>query len=261
MLPLAGSALPTSSQTLAEAVRTGLAAHGIAAAEVAARGDWPALDTFAIDLTGASLATKPSFPRQAAEIADRFSVREFSLRAAPAQIRDVPVTLDLTGHQATFSLARADAEGSLRLSGATEGHVAVQITREALEQLVHQLASDAAKQHGVQIKQTRLTVTSRGPRAVSIAAEVTAKAFIATATVTISGDADVDENFVARLSNLRFGGEGMIANLAAGAIRPTLAALEGRTFPLLSLAGDALRLRDVQVEVGETIRLAAQFGG
>ena len=80
------------------------------------------------------------------------------------------------------------------------------------------------------------------------------------ATVTLSGDVDLDEQLTARLSNLRFSGDGMVANLAGGFIRPKLATLEGRTFPLMSFALGEITLRDVQLQAGETLRLSAQFG-
>jgi hypothetical protein len=63
-----------------------------------------------------------------------------------------------------------------------------------------------------------------------------------------------------RLSNLRFSGDGMMANLAGGFIRPKLSALEGRTFPLAGLALGEITLREVQIHAGDTLRVSAQFG-
>jgi len=89
---------------------------------------------------------------------------------------------------------------------------------------------------------------------------VTAKMFIATATVTLDGQLAVDDQLDARFSNLRFGGEGMIANAAAGFIRPSLTKLEGRTFSLMALPLGAIKLRDLQLAGGDSLRLTAQFG-
>jgi len=260
MLPLTGSSPPTSPETLAEALRAGLAAHGLIAASVSASGEWPQLDALAIDLTGALIDTTPALPHPDAGRTGNFSAKTFTLHAAPALVRGAPLDLEISGLAATFALAPAGAESVALLTGAAEGNVILQIPHGALEQLIHRLASEAAREHGVEIKQTRVTLTSRGPRAVSIVAEVTAKAFIATATVTLSGEAELDDQFVARLSNLRFSGEGMIANLAGSVIRPVLTKLEGRTFPLLDFIGGEFALRDVRLEVGESLRLVAQFG-
>jgi len=260
MFPLAGSSLPTSPETLVEALRAGLAAQSIRAADVSARGEWPQLDALALDLTGTALDALPPFSRPSADSSGRFSVKEFTLRAVPAHFRGAPLEFEISARDAAFALAPADAPITASLTEVAAGSVSVQIALAALEQLVHRLAADAAREHGVDIKQTRLSLSARGPRAISLVAEVTAKAFIATATVTISGDAEIDEQLVARLSNLRFGGEGMIANLAGGVIRPVLAQLEGKTLPLMNFTGADLPLRDVQVTVGDTLRIAAQFG-
>ncbi len=260
MFPLAGAALPTSPEMLVEAMRAGLAAHGIHPANLAAAGAWPQLDALAFDLTGTSLEAAQSLPHPGTGRDGGFSAAEFTLRAAPAQFRDMPVEIAISGRDARFVFAPDDVAPAILLTGAADGEVSVAMALPALEQLLHRLAADAAREHGVEVRQTRLKITQRGPRAISLDAEVTAKAFIATATVTISGDADLDEQLVARLSNLRMGGEGMIANLAGGVIRPVLARLEGKELPLLGLTGD-LKLRDVQVEVGEMLRIAAQFGG
>ena len=59
---------------------------------------------------------------------------------------------------------------------------------------------------------------------------------------------------------LAIGGEGMIASAAGGFIRPALAKLDGRTFSLMALSLGSIRLRDLQLRGGDSLRLTAQFG-
>jgi len=181
--------------------------------------------------------------------------------AAPAELESTPIHVSLQAEDAAFEFAPASSGGqALMIRRAAHGEVTVELARAALEQLVHTLAVEAAGQHGVEVKSTKMSLSARGPRAVSVTADVTAKMFIATATVTLSGDVDLDEQLNARISNLRFTGEGMVANLAGGFIRPQLAKLEGSSFPLMSFALGEISLRDVQLQAGDTLRLSAQFG-
>ncbi|MGB8167826.1 MAG: hypothetical protein WCF18_10075 [Chthoniobacteraceae bacterium] len=261
MLPLAGPRLPDSPKALADALERGLAAHGLNAREVVATGTWPALDLLRIDLTGAQVS-RPQLPSPRDDTMNgTVTVGRFEVLAEPGEIEGAPAHVRLHGDGAAFVIAPVSAEESvLLIRRAAHGELTIEIRHEDLERLVHSLASKAASGHGVEIKNVKLACTSRGPRAVSIVAEVVAKMFIATATCTLSGDIDLDEYLNARLAHLQFHGEGMVANLAGGFIRPQLAALEGESFPLMNFALGEINLRDVQLVVGDSLRVSAQFG-
>jgi hypothetical protein len=261
MLPLAGTLIPDSPEALSAALQGGLTARGIATKEATVQGLWPELALLRLDLTGAQLlhAQRPSPLGELRE--DGFTAARFELVATPAQLQSAQVLVSLHADQAAFGFAQAaDGALSLTIQRATRGELTIEMACAALESLVHSLASAAAREHGVDIKSTKVRFVSRGPRAVSITAEVTAKMFIATATVTLSGDVDLDEQLNAQLSHLRFSGDGMVANLAGGFIRPHFAALEGRNFPLVTFVLGEIRLRDVQLEAGDALRLTARFG-
>jgi hypothetical protein len=261
MLPLAGARIPDSPEALAAALHAGLTAQGLPPREVAARGAWPSLDLLRIDLTGAQIPrTRPQSPA-GEPCGTGCTAARFELIATPAHLESAPVHVSLLAVAAEFDFTAAENDTSLLLiRRAAQGDVTLEVSTADLERLVQTHAANAAREHGADIKSVRIRFDARGPRALSVTAEVTAKVFIATATLTLSGDLDLDDQLNARLSNLRFAGDGMVASLAGGFIRPQLAALEGRTFPLLSFALGEIRLRDVQVQVGDTLRLAAQFG-
>ena len=189
------------------------------------------------------------------------TVADFALTAAPLEFEKTPIELSLRATQAAFGFAQSAAgEPIFALMDAAHGDLSLEIRREALETLLHGLAAEAAGAHGVEVKKTRVELTTRSPRELEFRAEVTAKMFIVTAAVTLSGDVTVNDQLEARVSNLRFSGEGMIANAAGGFIRPQLEKLEGRTFPLMAFSLGSLQLRDLQVRGGDSLRLTAQFG-
>ena len=79
--------------------------------------------------------------------------------------------------------------------------------------------------------------------------------------VTFAGRLDVDDRLVATLSELNVAGEGMMIALAVNMIRGRLAAFEGKEFPLTTFAVGGVRLRDVQLQVGDELAVTAAFGG
>lgn len=261
MLPLSGSSLPDSAASLAAALKAGLAAHGLPAREVSAAGVWPALESVRIDLTETQIEQANFTSAKLEPSPHHFAADRFEIVATPAKLQSAALNFSLTAEDVAGEFAAtAEGESFLVFRTAAHGKIQIEIAEAAVEQLIRHFAAKAAGQHGVEIKATTVRLTSRGPRAVSIAAEVTAKMFIATAVVRLTGDADIDEQLNARLSNLRFDGDGMVANLAGSVIRPQLAHLEGRSFPLASFALGELRLRNLEIETGATLRLSARFG-
>jgi hypothetical protein len=79
--------------------------------------------------------------------------------------------------------------------------------------------------------------------------------------VTFAGRVDVDDRLVARLSELDVAGEGMMVALAVNMVRGRVTALEGKEFPLTAFALGGVRLRDVQLQVGDELTVTAAFGG
>lgn len=261
MLPLAGSEPPNSPETLVTALKTGLAARELTAKEVTTSGTWPALDSFMVDLTGVQVSRSHRVPTADSSHPAGFCAARFELVAAPASLESTPVQISLHAKDAEFEFASSvQGEFLLMMKRTAQGDVTVEVARTEIERLLQKLASEAAGPHGVEIKSTSLQVAQRGPRAVSLVAEITAKMFIAKATMTLTADLDLDDQLNLRPSNLQFHGDGMVASLAGGFIRPQLARLEGRAIPLVSFALGDMTLRDIQVNAGETLRFSAQFG-
>lgn len=261
MLPLAGPEFPTSADALKIAIEGGLRRFGVAPHEVQVGGMYPALDSVRIDLTGMQASRTQRAPVAAEKASGELLIAKMEIVAAPAYFEDAPLELAIRADHARFSYARdAERQPLLTLSGAAAGSVLIEAKRVALEELLHAVAKETAGKQGVEIKRTHLELTSRGPRLLSFRAEVTAKMFIVSAAITVSGQIAIDDQLTGRLSDLRFTGDGMIANVAGGYIRPLLAQFEGRTVPLLAFSLGDLRLRDLQISGGESLRVSAEFG-
>jgi hypothetical protein len=96
----------------------------------------------------------------------------------------------------------------------------------------------------------------------SLAAEVRLRArkLFLTASIRISGQLDFDEEFNATISGLDCTGDGAIATLACGVLKPHLQKLDGCEFPLMALPLGELRLRDAQLAIGDKLSVTAEFG-
>jgi hypothetical protein len=261
MLPLLAEATPTTVTEFTEALRRGLERDGLTTREVLGEGAaFPTLEKLRIDLTDTQLtrAYRPSkLPpggRQEVPIA------HFELLGAPVYFERAPLEVRLVAEGVKAAVAMGEGTGGFVLESAAAGDVSLQTTRAALETLLHALAVEAAAKQGLEVKKTSLQFTQEGPRVVSFRVEVTVKVFVMSAVLALTGQFTIDEALNARLSNLALDGDGMILKLAGSYARPHLDRLEGRVFPLLALTPDVLKLRDVELTAGETLRVRAQFG-
>lgn len=261
MLPLAAGKFPATPDELAAALTGGFEARGVAVPGVRVEGAaLSALTALRIALTGARftrdfrVASGPPV-EPAAVMTERLEIT-----GVPLEFEGTPLEVRIEAERAELCFAGQPADGALVLAGAASGSAMLSVRHEALEALLHRLAKQAAEKQGVEVKKTKLQLTAHGPRALSFRCEVTAKMFVMSADLSLSGHLDVDEQLNARLSGLTLGGDAMIAKLAAGFVRPQLDKLEGRTVPLLALAPGGLKLHDVEISTREGLEVRAKFG-
>jgi hypothetical protein len=261
MLPLAATDLPTSLEALADALESGLKKHGITAKGVkVSGGTYPAVNELTLDLTGATVTRETRLPVAKANRDDGVTVAHFSLKAAPLRLEKTPVRLTLEAHDTRLKFGQDEKkQAALVLTAAGKGEVEVQVQRGDVEELIRSMAAEAAAEHGVDIKDVRLAVATQGPRAVSFRAEVKAKMFVMSATITVSGEATIDDQLNARVSNLKCSGDGMIGNLASGFIKPYFDKIERNPIALMALPLGPVKLRDISLEAGEALTLSAKF--
>ena len=262
MLPLAGEKFPASAAELIEALQAGLAARGFAPARVQVEAAaWPELEALTIDLSGARITRDVQLPEAAQAGAEELRCARVEIVGAPLHFEGTPVRLRLEAKGVVFGCGRsALGELLLALRTATDGSVEIQIARTDLEAMLQRVAVVVAGGHGVEVKKTVLRLNAEHSRMLKVEAEVTAKMFVMSAAVKLAGEVAVDDTLRARLSHLRVSADGMVGAMVNSVARPFLEKWEDREFPLLAFSLGGLKLRDVRVEGGEALRLAAHFG-
>ena len=268
MFPLAGSSFPKSNEELAAAIRQAMAeAMSFPAQANPVRvegGTWPSIDRVTLDLTGARIdptRPPPAPPKPCGDREPGVAVDRLEVIGRPIFVGSSGFNLALDAQNLRFDFARdAAGQAMLVLRDAKDGHVQVEVGKPDLQSMLLAAATMAAKPHGITIQDLQLALTSDGPRSVGAEVRVKAKKMVMSGTVIVRGKADIDDQLVATLSNLACTGEGMIGGLAAALVGSKLKAFEAKRVSLMAFSlGDA-KLRDVRISVGQTIRVAAEFG-
>ena len=261
MLPFSAEKTPAAANELAAALTRGLLARGITPRSVHATGDaFPTLETLTIDVTGAQLTRDARLPAATGGVASAVEIGHFELIGAPLYFEETALELRVAARQVKAHFIGDPADGALVTDSAASGTVLVTMAKDALEALVHSIGSGFAAKQGIELRKTNLSFTQEGPRAVSFRADVTAKIFVMSAALSLSGRVEIDDELNARFAGLTLGGDAMITKLAGGYIRPYLDRLEGRVFPLLAFSLGGLKLQEVELLAGPTLEVRARLG-
>ena len=261
MLPLTGSQFPDSLEALLTALRSGFGGRGISARDVRANGEWPRLAELSIDLTDAQFSRATDLPKPATESSPGVSIENLTIFAAPFFFEKIPARLDLRANKAECGFAR-DATGAplIKLLRTESGSISLEAQRADLESTLKNFAGGFLAKQGVQVKSAQLELIDRGPRSLAFRAEITAKAFVMNARVAVTGQLELDEQLNFRVRDLATSGDGMIANLASGFLRPRFAEIEKRTIPLAAWSFAGVTLHSARLSGGNSLRIDAQFG-
>ncbi len=224
--------------------------------------EYPKLAEIAIDLTGSQVrlnAPHPSPPAGNGEPA--LTAQLFTLKALPLSIGEAQLyfTIDANG---VVLHRNKDNAGNLflQLQRVDNGRIVIAMRQRDLEILVEKIAKTEAGKQGVAIEHMQLNLTSRGPRSLGVEIRVQARKLFARALVRVAGVLKIDEQLVARFSNLTCNGDGAMATLACSVLAPHLQALQNRGFPLLTFALGEVQLQDINLSVGDGVEVAAEFG-
>ena len=262
MVPLNRYQLPASKDELAAALEEELRRHvhkRSPMVEVRSRV-WPYIDEISVNLDRATI-DPPLRPPPAASGARKpaFEIGVVRISARSARVHGLPIDLQCEARD-VFVDQVADANDWLTLvfRSARVGQLTFSVAQLDLEDALTRIASDKARERGVTIEQVRLALRQRSARSIAGEARIHARKFIR-AKIDIQGQLDIDDAFVATLSQLRCKGEGAIASRACSALQPHLDRLNNRTLSLKSLPLGDVELENLQLAVAETVELRVDF--
>ena len=223
---------------------------------------YPHLDSLTVSLDGARVPERPpAMPSVAGDQRPALTIDSLSLSASPLVVGPAPVDFKLAATDVELHQAN-DGDGNvlLLLHQAGNGHIEISLAISDLEALIAEVAKAEAGKHGVNINSVELSLRSRSPRSLTAEVLLRAKKMFFTASLRVTGQLDLDEQLNARISGLDCTGDGAIASVACGVLKPHLQELDGREFSLMSLPLGEVRLRDVHIAVDEKLSLTAEFG-
>gem|GEM_PF-790052 len=223
---------------------------------------FPYYDEVRINLDKAELDSKPpQIPSAVGEVKYAFEAGVVAVTARNVRVQGVPLDLRLEAQRVTFDKGKdANGQALLIVKTVREGHLRISAAQLDLENAIGEIASRLARKHWIGIDQVRLALRARGARSLSADLRFQARKLLLRTNIDISVQIDVDEDFVAKISNTKCKGDGAIGSLACGALEPHLRRLDGQSFSLMSLPLGELQLRDVRIAVADTVEITADFG-
>lgn len=264
MFPLKTATLPANASDLARLLNESLrdlfdlTSDPVELQEVS----YPHLATLVVSLDGAQLPTQaPSLPSLAGKPSPAVTIDSFVVNGSGLSVGPASIDFALTARGVVLDQA-ADPDGHvvLLLNKAAEGHVEISASLADLEALIAEVAKTEAGKHGVTIDRVQLSLRSKSPSSLAAEVRLRAKKLFLSTSLRVTGQLDLDKELNARVSGLECTGDGAIASVACGVLKPHLQKLDGREFPLMSLPMGEVRLRDVRIGVGDKLSITAEFG-
>ncbi len=264
VIPLHRTQFPNSKAELAEAMDESLRRYVQKSGPlvtISARV-FPYLDEIAINFDGAQLqATLPPLSKPVGETKPACEAAVVSVSGRNVSLQGAPLNVQVTAQDMVFEQGRDDkGEAVLLVKSIRTGHFVLAVAQLDLENAIREIAQREGAKQGIAIEETRVSLRARGVRSIAADVRLRARKFLFRANVDISGQVDIDDQFNARISNLKCRGEGTIGSMACGALQPHLQRLEGQSFSLMSIPLGEMKLRDVRISVADTVEISADFG-
>ena len=223
---------------------------------------YPQLESITVSLDGASL--RPDSPRPSplsGETEPALEINQFTLSASPLSLGPVALDLSMAGRNVHLRQGRdADGQIVLSLDRAAEGKIEISLAHADLEALVLKLAQDQAEKQGITVDGVQLELRQKDARSLSVEVRLRARKLFLAASIQVTGQLELDDQLNLRIFDLNCRGDGGIANIACGILKPHLEKMDGREISLLTLPLGEVRLRDVQLAVGDRLSVTAEFG-
>lgn len=223
---------------------------------------YPHLEAINISLDGARLrADPPLLPVISGKTSPALEIEKFTLSASPLLLGPAPVDLSLSARQVQLWQAKdSNDQIVLSLQSATDGNINISARQTDLEALASKLAQDQGSKQGITIDGVQLKLLQKNPRSLAAEVRLLARKLFLSAAIRVTAQLELDDQLNLKLFGLNCTGDGAIATLACGILKPHLQKIDGREFPLMSLPMGEIRLRNVRLVLDDRLSVTAEFG-
>jgi hypothetical protein len=264
MLQLDAAALPSSAADLQRLLNEALERIFISKPHPVTVCDhsYPRLDEIAISLDGARLRPEPTRPSTATgEILPALEIGRLSVNASPLSIGPAALNLSISATAVELGQSQDSNEQIvLSLKSVAQGNIKISMRQSDLGALITKLARGQASKQGVTIDGVQLTLRQESAHSLAVEVRLRARKLFLAASLRVTGQLDLDDQLNLKISRLTCTGEGGIAGMACGILKPYLEKFDGRELPLMSLPLGKVHLRDVRLAVGDDLTITAEFG-
>jgi hypothetical protein len=263
MIPLAANKLPSSREELSHAIEEALRRYVNKSGplvQVRARV-FPYLDELLINLDRARFdSAPPAPPPLVGETKPAFEAALIKVSAQNISVRGVPANVQIEARDVVLQKSDdANGQAVLLPQKVRDGRVSISAAQLDLEQALAAFIDREALTHGISIEQVRLAIRERGRRSLAAEVRVQARKLFLRAKIDIYGRLDIDDVFIARLSQLQCRSTGAVGTRACAVLQPHLDRFEGKAFSLKSLPLGNTQLHDLRLAVTDTVEMTVDF--
>jgi hypothetical protein len=264
MFPLHTAIFPSSATDLARLLNESLQRIFIAESDPVTihQHSYPHLDAISISLDGARLrADPPRPPVISGKISSGLEIDQLTLSASPLSLGAIAVNLSFSAREVQLGQGKdSNDQIVLSLESATDGNIEISATQTDLEALIAQLAQNQGSKQGITIDNVQLKLRPKSAHSLAAEVHLRARKLFLRASIQVTGQLELDDQLNLEISDLNCTGDGGIATLACGILKPYLQKINGHEFPLMSLPLGKIRLCDVRLTVGDELCVTAEFG-
>lgn len=265
---LEGSNLPDNSGDLASIIASGLKKRitlpTYATPVIAVGGEYPHLQSLTIDFSNSVIQSDQTVPRlrPLGAFEQVIRAREFQVIADPMNVDGGAMTLKLTAKDVALGVQRdRRKQPILVFNGAREGEVHLHTTADDIARMLHASANYRGKKYGLSVQRSVLRLSSENERHLNADLRLHSMLVLLPVQLHLTARVDVDDDGMAKISNLTCDGSDLAGWLISGMIRPALAKYDGKTIALVTFPSSRIKLRDVRIKVdGDRLHVGAGFG-
>lgn len=264
MFPLHTATFPSSAAELQRLLNESLERVFISKTDPVTVGDrsFPRLSRVEISLDGSRLRPEPPRPSIATgKVSPALEIDRLNVSASPLSVGPAELHLSLAASEVRLGQGKdANEQIVLSLQSATEGNIEISILQSDLTALVTGLAQDQAGKQGITIDGVNLQLRQENAHSLAVEVRLRARKLFLAASLRITGQLDLDDQLNVKISGLNCTGDGGMAAMACGILKPYLEKFDGREFSLMSLPLGEISLRNVRLTVDDDLIITAEFG-